>query len=98
MIRSACWRLERTPRQRKFSDDSFKKAWAMAWPKPPLAPVTRMTRVLMRSILNLNLHESCTDRLLVAAHDTDVRRRGARLPEGIHGEDALPGRRSHQAF
>src|ERR1051325_5357154 len=70
----------------------------MAWPKPPLPPVIRMTRVLMRSGSTLHLHESRSNRLLVAAHDADVCRRAARPAKCIHGEDALPRRRGHQAF
>ena len=44
---SACSRRECTPSQTTLSGDSWRKLRAMAWPRPPFAPVMKMTRKLM---------------------------------------------------
>src|SRR5437762_9508547 len=49
---SAKARLFRTPSQTMFPGDSARNARAMAWPRAPLAPVTRITRGLIPMDLN----------------------------------------------
>src|SRR2546429_3620579 len=102
---SARARFWRTPSQTKFSGDSARNARAMAWPRPPLAPVTTMTRELMRgdlrsAICNLESqnHKMRADGLLVAAEHAHCCCRMLALAQGVDGRDALPRGGCGQAF
>src|SRR5581483_3503246 len=101
-----------TPNQRKLVWDSWRNARAIARPRPPLVPVTRMTLVSIVSLINscrplvprpsslvtVLLAEPRGNGLLIAAHDAYL---GAGKPPAGHCldcRDALPRGRSHERF
>src|SRR6266480_5169519 len=102
---SALSRFFRTPSQTKFSGDSARNARAMAWPRPPLAPVMKMTRELMRgdlrsAICNLESqnHKMRANSLLIAAEHAHRCCRILALAQGVDGRDALPRGGCGQTF
>src|SRR5258706_15757236 len=72
----------------------------MAWPKPPLEPVTRIILFIMEHSWHrfFRPDEARRNRLLIATHDADYRNGKWFMPQRINCGDALPGRGGHKAF